>query len=80
MEWDFDHAGEWDAESSLHDDGSHFVWRIVVCDDGSFDLSHSDAELMTRTKTFDRLHSAKVYCELVEAGQLNGSDHEDTTN
>lgn len=65
MEWCFD-DGEWEAESELHDEGSRFVWRIQVCDDGSFDVSRSDIELTKRSRTFATLAEAKDFCERKE--------------
>lgn len=43
--------------------GDAFEWRIAVCDDGTFCVSESDAELTDRAETFDTLRDAKTWCE-----------------
>lgn len=80
MNWTFDGTGEWEAESSLHDEGVPFIWRIGVCDDGTFDVSGADDELTRRTQTFKYLHSAQAFCELAEAVNVREGDHEVATN
>lgn len=63
MKWEFDGDGMWTAFSAVTDDGSSFEWRIAVCDDGTFCVNESDAELTDRKETFDTLRDAKTWCE-----------------
>lgn len=62
MKWDFDGEGQWTACSAVTDDDYMFVWRISVCDDGTFSVSESDDELTDRKETFDSLLDAKSWC------------------
>lgn len=67
--WTFDGEGQWEATSRYHDDGIHFIYRIGVCDDGSFDVSESDPEMLGRNKKpncFPTLLEAQHYCEFLE--------------
>lgn len=86
MQFAYDYAGQWEAESSLTDGaGSHYVYRIGVCDDGTFDVSESDDELIARTTpgaekiaTFDSLDDARDWCDKNElqiaATDVQGDD------
>lgn len=78
LSFDFDGEGGWEASSFIHDDGCSFVWRIHVCDDGSFDVSDSDSELVGvhRLPTFATLADAKGYCEQKESEMAEASRHE----
>lgn len=67
MKWEFDGDGAWDAYSAQHDDGNPFVWRIVVCEDGTFDVSQSASELTDRKECFPTLAGAKAFCERRES-------------
>ena len=64
LTWSFDGQGEWSASSAINDDGSSFDYRIGVCDDGSFDVSQSDSELIgnARPETFPSLADAQGWC------------------
>lgn len=48
----FDGAGGWDSGA----------WRIVVCDDGTFDVSESDQSVTNRKSTFETLSQAIEFC------------------
>jgi hypothetical protein len=67
LNWVFDGDGAWDASASFGDDGVAFKWRIVVCDDGKFDVSESDSELTNRKECFSCLEDAKKWCEKEDA-------------
>ena len=67
MRWEFDSAGEWEAKSHrLDEDDQNYIWRIQVCDDGTFSVSASDWELTERKETFATLKEAKDFCESIE--------------
>jgi hypothetical protein len=68
MHWEFQGDGTWQAQSSHCDEFDNFTWEIVVCDDGTFDVSESDSELLNDGKpaTFDTLKLAQAYCEELE--------------
>jgi hypothetical protein len=71
IRWEFDGSGEWTAYSCAHDDGVHFEYRIQVCDDGTFDISKSDGELVPHTpkpECLPLLSLAKAACEKAETG------------
>lgn len=71
MKWDYDGEGEWDTESHKHDeDGSSLIWRIQVCDDGSFVVNASDVELTTHNGSFATLQLAKDFCERIEGNVI----------
>lgn len=80
MNWHFGHDGEWLAWSKAKDG---FVYRIQVCEDGTFDISKSDHGLTRRVDAFQRLHNAKAFCETEEKvhlernGDPNGEVDED---
>lgn len=70
MEWRFDGSGEWEAFSSVGDQSSPPVWRIQVCDDGTFDVNESDAGLIAgKYGTFGTLDGAKTACENGESAR-----------
>jgi hypothetical protein len=69
MNWDFDGEGQWTAFSSVADDGCMFVWRISVCEDGTFTFSEPDGELTDRKNTFDSLRDEKTWCNEQDQGQ-----------
>lgn len=46
LKWSFDGRGEWEAESAATCDGIARRYRIQVCEDGSFDCSRSDPQLI----------------------------------
>ena len=63
MKWQFDGEGGWEAYSKLTDGpGVPFVYRIHVCDDGSFTLDDTDKELTEKRDTFPTLDAAKAFC------------------
>lgn len=64
LSWEFDGEGAWEADSVIVDDGVPFRYRIVVCDDGTFDVSESDSELLGGTgkrECFVSLDEAKSW-------------------
>lgn len=69
----FDGAGGWEADSNVCDDGEAFVWRIHVCDDGSFDCSESDFVRNglqgTKMECFDSLDEAITWCRKEEEAE-----------
>lgn len=70
MFWRFDgNHGEWEAFASKFDTfGEPLIWRIVVCDDGTFDVSESDSGLLeTEVSTFPNLQAAKDFCQASDA-------------
>lgn len=67
LNWEFDHTGEWRAYSSVGEDDWTYEWVIGVCDDGTFDVSQSDAELTSRKECFATLKEAKRFCEDLDA-------------
>lgn len=65
LSWKFDGTGAWDALSGSQSQ----MWRIVVCDDGTFDISESDPDLTDHKQTFCSLESAQAFCLLEENKQ-----------
>lgn len=63
LHWRFEGDGSWWAASEMQDSGHRFIWRIAVCDDGTFSVDQSDAELTESKETFDTLKQAKAWCE-----------------
>ena len=64
MRWRFDGSGEWEAFSSVGDQSNPPVWRIQVCDDGTFDVHQSDEGLIAgKFGAFWTLKGAKTVCE-----------------
>ncbi len=76
MRWRFDGFGKWDACSRFSDEGVSLVYRIHVCEDGSFATSKSDSALIVGYCTFPTLDAAKAFCDGnerdIEASQLSG--------
>lgn len=70
LRWTFDGDGEWEASSSMRDGGNPFVWRIGVCDDGTFAVSESDSELTNCKETFCSLDAAKAFCQYEENASI----------
>lgn len=72
MQWKFDGKGEWEAASSVDTYGSNPMWRVQVCDDGTFDVSATDEELLQyrKVKTFSTLKIAQSYCASGEAARV----------
>ena len=64
LSWRFDGQGQWEATSAIQDGGSSPVYRIYVCDDGTFQLNESDNGLLTGRKIpcFQTLLAAKDWC------------------
>lgn len=66
MYWRFDgNGGEWEAVSESRDEnGEPLIWRIVVCEDGTFSVNDSDSELLeVEVNCFGNLVHAKQFCE-----------------
>jgi hypothetical protein len=61
MYFRFDGTGSWEAEAATGD-----YFRIVVCDDGTFDVNTSDCDLLPKYKmeTFLDFMLCKDWCEL----------------
>ena len=67
MDWTFvDDVCEWHADSLMHDQMCHFIWRIKVCENGKFNVNGSDSELCEGVAEFDSLRAAKAFCETSE--------------
>jgi hypothetical protein len=64
LSWSFDGQGQWEATSAIQDDGGSPVYRIYVRDDGTFDVSESDDDLLAGRKMprFQTLLAAKDWC------------------
>lgn len=62
LSWKFDGTGAWEAVSLF----DSLMWRIVVCDDGSFDVSESDPGMTQHKTTFSGLDAAKSFCQREE--------------
>jgi hypothetical protein len=62
--FEFDGSGEWEAASVIRDEGVAFRWKIQVCEDGTFDVSCSDTELLPKGSigTFDLFADAEKWC------------------
>jgi hypothetical protein len=73
LSWDFDGRGQWEAASAIQDDGGSPVYRIGVCDDGTFDVSESDDDLLAGRKIpcFQTLLAAKDWCAGNEVIMMN---------
>lgn len=71
VNWYFNHEGEWTAWS---DAKKGLQYRIVVCDDGTFDVSRSDHGLTNRKETFQALRNAKAFCETEEKVHLERNE------
>lgn len=70
LQWDFNGEGEWTAWSQRIDGYDSYAYVIGVCDDGTFDVSESDSELLgieKKPKRFPSLKEAKHYCEELES-------------
>jgi hypothetical protein len=69
LAFSMDDVGEWTAMSAIGHDGVNFIWRIVVMEDGTFDVNQTDSELKASrrpVKAFARLDLAKKYCQDAE--------------
>lgn len=88
LAWKFDGHGEWTADSNrpFCDDGSQpdlkCTYRIQVCDDGTFDISHSDLDLLPASNTGrlpcqPTLALAKRWCQQIEEGLAASDGSED---
>ena len=69
LSWEFNGEGAWTAYSRLNDEGSQFQYTIAVCDDGTFDVSESDSELLggtSKPECFPTLVAAKDWCQANE--------------
>ena len=66
LTWEFySSSTEWMAASGFKKSECPRDWCIVVCDDGSFDVSESDESLLPSRKVacFPNLKAAKQWCE-----------------
>jgi hypothetical protein len=75
MNWIFDHNGQWQASSKAK---AGFMYRVSVCEDGTFDISRSDHGLVRSVDQFQRLRNAQLFCETEEKvhsfeEELNGA-------
>jgi hypothetical protein len=75
LHFTYDYSGEWTAESGLPpeiigEDEVPLLWVIGVCDDGTFDVSKSDARLTDRKECFPTLDKAKEFCRGAEKDLL----------
>jgi len=68
MNWEFDNQGQWEADSQkLMDEELPYVYRILVCADGTFDITGSDDELgLSGRQTCDSFDEATAACEARE--------------
>lgn len=67
LDWEFEGDGTWSAYSCVHDDGSPFVWVIEVEENGRFDLTASNRELLSMKRlTYRTLCEAKEACQVAE--------------
>jgi hypothetical protein len=71
LKWEYEGNGTWAAESAVADDFGNFEWIIGVCNDGTFDVSESDAALTKRKECFPTLADAKAFCEAAELAAMN---------
>lgn len=74
MYWEFDGNGSWEASSAKKHSGVSYVWRIYVCDDGTFSVADTSKVLTKRKENFDNFHDAKTYCEVIEENQIVHDD------
>lgn len=63
MRWRFNGSGEWESFAFGGKDDDLLMWRIQVCEDGSFSVNESDPGLTDRKETFSTLAAAKQFCE-----------------
>jgi len=76
MRWRFDGSGEWEAFSVVGDQSNPPVWRIQVCDDGTFDVNQSDEGLIAgKFGAFGTLEGAKTVCENCETARKAKGDY-----
>lgn len=76
--FEFDGEGSWESESRFHEGGVPFSWRILVCEDGTFDVSQSTRELlgMHKPNTFNTFVEAVAFCDDREGDDgLDPEDH-----
>lgn len=74
LEWDFDGEGMWQSASWKRFDGGMRQYILIVCEDGTYDVSESDQELIGKypPKCFPTLADAKAWCESQERGLREG--------
>jgi hypothetical protein len=72
MQWEFDGFGQWEAYSSVDEFGTEPMYKIQVCEDGTFDISQSSVELLQYRKvnTFKNLGIAKSWCDSCEQARV----------
>jgi len=64
MKWTFDGEGEWTALSQIN---ANWMYRIQVCEDGTFDISRSNRSLqLDGAPCLSSLTAAKLACETRE--------------
>jgi hypothetical protein len=65
LEFEYQGDGEWEASSQLNDEGSRFVWKILVEEEGTFSLKGSDSELFGKyiPPYFQTLSDAKAWAQ-----------------
>lgn len=74
MNWTFQYEGEWSAPSIKNYAKFLSIWRIGICEDGSFCISGSDPNLTMHRGTFATLAKAKAFCEMLEMGYASEAD------
>lgn len=64
LHFQYNGDGDWEANSAFSDEGFGFIYRIHVCDDGTFTVNESDSELIGSDgrPTFDLFKNAKEFC------------------
>lgn len=73
LSWEFSDGSTWTAFSATGTAVNPFLWRIGVCEDGTFDINETDNELQPafglgsrKVPTFPTLEAAKQFCEEAE--------------
>ncbi len=66
MNWEYDGAGSWKAASLIRDGDGPLHFHIDVTEDGKFDVSRSDNELLSLAdaRVFPCLVNAQMWCSL----------------
>lgn len=71
LAWDQEDAAIWAACSCLSDEGTPFMWRIFVKDDGQFSIEDSSPEIFDKRKhsgTMATFEAAKNVCQSLDNG------------
>ena len=65
LQWDY-YEGTWDASSEIEEDEAPCNWRIVVQEDGTFDVNQTDTYLRNskvKINTFSAFAEAAKHCQ-----------------